>query len=119
MGTGGHLVSRRLQFLCSRRRILSVSQGGVRCVGQNHGRWRFSLPSCTDQVVSGQLSAKARNRTGGIGEGLVFAMPRVKSKELAGAGNSWSTTQESSWGIAMVGPGSGVFPCATERNVST
>jgi len=46
------------------------------------------LPSCTGQVGSSQFLAKARNRTGGIGEGLVFGMPRVESKELAGARNS-------------------------------
>jgi len=88
-------------------------------VGQNHVGVAVLPPVLYGPSRFQPVLAKARNRTGGIGEGLVFGTPRVKSKELAGAVNSWSAAQESSWGIAMVGPGSGVFPRATERNVST
>jgi len=42
----------------------------------------------------------------------VFGVPRAKSIELAGARNPRSTVQEVSGSVAMVGLGSGVFPCA-------
>jgi len=54
--------------------------------------------------------------TGGIGEGLVLDITRAKGKELAGAGNPGSTVLVSGGSGAMVGPGSGVFPCTTERD---
>jgi len=42
----------------------------------------------------------------------VFGVLRAKSIELAGAQNPGSTVQEVSGSVAMVGPGSGAFPCA-------
>jgi len=65
----------------------------------------LSLLAWAGRVVSNQFSRMARNRTGRGEEGTVFGV----------LGSMGLKIQETSGDVAMVGAGTGVSFCATER----
>jgi len=71
---------------------------------------QFSLLSCAGRVISNQFSRMARNRTGRGEEGLMFGVLGIEDIALAGAWD-WRSRKRA----GMVGAGSGVWFCATER----